>query len=225
MKILCTNGVKSVLLDVIPAFERSSATKLTIVWGPSVAIAKNIMDGADGDVAILTADAIDDLVARERVLAGSRFDLARSGIGLAVRRGARKPDIASPQSLRQALLAAKSIAVSRLGQSGIYFPSVLERLGIAEQTKPKLVVPESGTPIGEIVARGEAEIGVQQISELMPVPGIEIVGPLPAPLQKITIFSGGVLATAKDTPGAKALAQFVMEASRPLLQGKGLDPP
>ena len=225
MKVLCTNGVKSVMLDVIPAFERSSGKKLSIAWGPTVTIARDILDGADGDVAVLTVDAIDDLVTQDRVLAGSRVDLARSGIGLAVRRGARKPDISSPDLLRHALLAAKSIALSRSGQSGIYFPTVLERLGISEQARSKLIVPETGTPIGEIVARGEAEIGVQQISELLPVPGIEIVGPLPAPLQKITIFSAGVLRTAKQPSSAKALVEFIAQAARPLLQAKGLDPP
>src|ERR1700724_2476762 len=130
MKILCTNGLKSVMLDLAPALERRHAIPLTTPWGSTVGLAKDIADGADGDLAILTAEAIDDLIARGKAVAGSRVDLARSGIGLAVRQGASKPDIGSPQTLRAALLAAKSVAHSRTGQSGIYFPSVLERLGI-----------------------------------------------------------------------------------------------
>jgi molybdate transport system substrate-binding protein len=225
MKILCTNGLKSVLLELAPAFERKSAMQLTITWGSTLGLAKDIEGGAGADLAVLTAEAIDALIDRGRVVAGSRIDLARSGIGLAVRQGASKPDIGSPEALRSALLAASSVAHSKTGQSGIYFPTVLERLGIAEQMKGKLVVPETGTPIGEIVALGEADIGVQQISELLPVAGIEIVGALPAPLQKITTFSLGVLAAADDPRAAQALVEFIATASRPLLAAKGLEPP
>jgi molybdate transport system substrate-binding protein len=225
MKILCTNGLKSVMLDLMPALERRSAMRLTMVWGATVGLAKDIADGAGGDLAVLTAEAVDDLIGRGKVVAGSRVDLARSGIGLAVRQGASKPDIGSPQTLRAALLAAKSVAHSRTGQSGIYFPSVLERLGIGEEMKPKLVVPDTGIPIGEIVAKGEAEIGIQQISELLPVAGIEILGPLPAPLQKITTFSAGVLATTGDPEAANALVGFIAAASRALLAAKGLEAP
>jgi molybdate transport system substrate-binding protein len=225
MKILCTNGLKSVMLALVPRLERESEMRLAITWGSTVGLAQDIEAGAGGDLAILTAEAIDSLIDRGRVAAGSRVDLARSGIGLAVRQGASKPDIGSPEALRAALLGARSVAHSKTGQSGIYFPSVLERLGIAGQMKPKLVVPETGIPIGEIVATGEAEIGIQQISELLPVAGIEIVGPLPAPLQKITTFSAGVLATANDPRAAKALVEFVAAASRPLLEAKGLEPP
>jgi molybdate transport system substrate-binding protein len=213
------------MLDLEPALARSSATRVALTWGSTVGLAKEILHGSDGDLAVLTAEAVDDLIARGKALAGSRVDLARSGIGVAVRAGAKKPDIGSPQALRGALLAAKSVAHSKTGQSGIYFLTVLERLGIAEQMKPKMVVPEGGVPIGELVAKGEAEIGIQQISELLPVPGIEIVGPLPGPLQKITIFSAGVLASAKDRSAAEAMAQFIATESRALLQARGLNPP
>ena len=158
------------------------------------------------------------------MVAGSRVDLARSGIGIAVRKGARKPDIGTPDALKQALLAAKSVAHSKTGMSGIYFPTVLARLGIADAMKSKIVMPEPGTPVGEVVAKGEAEIGVQQISELLPVAGVEIVGPLPAELQRITTFSAGLLAGAKDPDTAKALVKYVAAESPPLLKGKGLEP-
>jgi molybdate transport system substrate-binding protein len=225
MEILCTNGLKSVLTELAPALERESRGSVALIWGSTVGLVKDIAGGAGGDVAVLTREAIDELVGQGKVAAGSRIDLARSGIGLAVRKGARKPDIGSPDALRRALLEAKSIAHSKTGQSGIYFPTVLERLGISAEVHPKLVVPEGGTPIGDVVAGGGAEIGIQQISELMPVPGIDIVGPLPAPLQKITIFSAGVLSTAKDLKRAKALVDFISAASRPLLAAKGLEAP
>ena len=224
MKVLCTNGVKSVMLDLVPAFERTSGTKLVITWGSANGLLKELETGADGDLAILTAEAIDGLIAQGKVVAGSRVDLASSGIGVAVRKGAKKPDISSPDALKSALLAAKSVAHSKTGMSGIYFPTVLARLGIADEMKSRIVMPEPGTPVGELIAKGDAEIGVQQISELLPVAGIEIVGPLPEALQKITTFSAGVLVAAKEPDAARALVKFVARASRPLLKDKGLEP-
>ena len=225
MKILCSNGVKSVMLEILPACERKSATKIDTVWGSTMGLQQDIAAGADGDLAVLTAQVIDDLIRGGKAAAGSRVDLARSGIGVAVRKGAAKPDIASPEALKRALLAARSISHSKTGQSGIYFPTVLAKLGISDAMQSKLVVPQGGTPIGEVVAGGEAEIGIQQISELLPVAGIEIVGPLPDPLQKITVFSAGVLASAQDPAGAKDLLAFIAQAFRPLLQAKGLEAP
>jgi molybdate transport system substrate-binding protein len=224
MKVLCTNGLKTVMLDLAPAFERTSGTKLAITWGSAAGLVKELEAGAAADLVILTAEAIDDLIKRGKVVAGSRVDLARSGIGIAVRKGASKPDIGSPDALKQTLLAAKSVAHSKTGMSGIYFPTVLARLGITDAMQSKIVMPEPGTPVGDVVAKGEAEIGVQQISELLPVAGIEIVGPLPDALQKITIFSAGVLVAAKEPDAARALVKFVASASRPLLQEKGLEP-
>jgi molybdate transport system substrate-binding protein len=224
MKVLCTNGVKSVMLDLVPAFERAHATKVAIAWGSTKTLLDDLEAGADGDLAVLTDDAIDDLIVRGKVVSGTRIDLARSGIGVAVRKGADKPDIGSPEALKHALLAARSVSHSKTGLSGLYFPTVLVRLGIADAVRPKIVLPDPGTPVGEIVARGEAEIGIQQISELLPVAGIDIVGPLPPVLQRITTFSAGVLAAAQEPETAKALAHFVATQSKPLLQQKGLEP-
>jgi molybdate transport system substrate-binding protein len=224
MKVLCTNGLKTVMLDLAPAFERTSGTKLTITWGSAAGLVKELEAGAAADLVILTAEAIDDLIKRDKVVAGSRVDLARSGIGIAVRKGANKPDIGSPDALKQTLLAAKSVAHSKTGMSGIYFPTVLARLGITDAMKSKIVMPEPGTPVGDVVAKGEAEIGVQQISELLPVAGVDVVGPLPASLQKITTFSAGIPSAAKEPDAAKALVTFVAKEARPLLGPKGLEP-
>jgi molybdate transport system substrate-binding protein len=172
----------------------------------------------------LTAEVIDELAGSGEAVAGIRVDLARSGVGIAVRKGAAKPDISTPEALKRALLAARSIAHSKTGMSGLYFPTVLERLGIQDALQGKIVIPDGGF-IGELVAKGDAELGVQQISELLPVEGVEIVGPLPDPLQKITVFSAGVMAAALDRRAAKELVEFIAAASRPLLASKGLEPP
>jgi molybdate transport system substrate-binding protein len=212
------------MLELAPQFEGAIGTKPVMTWGSAAGLVKELDSGAAADLVVLTAEAIDDLIGRGKVVAGSRVDLARSGIGIAVRKGARKPDIATPDALKQALLAAKSVAHSKTGMSGIYFPTVLARLGITDAMKSKIVMPEPGTPVGEVIASGGAELGVQQISELLPVAGIEIVGPLPTTLQKITIFSAGILAAAKDPNAARALVKFVAERSPPLLAAKGLEP-
>jgi molybdate transport system substrate-binding protein len=224
MEVLCTNGVKSVMLDLIPAFERERGVKIAVSWGSTQALLKDLQSGARGDLAVLTDEAIDALMEHGKVNAGSRVDLARSGIGVAVRKGAKRPDIASPEALKRALLAAKAVAHSKTGLSGIYFPTVLARLGIADEMKGKIVIPDAGTPVGELVAKGDAELGIQQISELLPVAGVEIVGPLPQPLQKITTFSGGVLTAAKEPSLATALLKFVAAQSPRLLKEKGLEP-
>jgi molybdate transport system substrate-binding protein len=224
MEALCTNGVKSVMLDLIPAFERERGVKIAVTWGSTQALLKDLESGARGDLAVLTDEAIDALMEYGKVNAGSRIDLARSGIGVAVRKGAKRPDIASPEAFKRALLAAKAVAHSKTGLSGIYFPTVLARLGIADEMKGKIVIPDAGTPVGELVAKGDAELGIQQISELLPVAGVEIVGPLPQPLQKITTFSGGVLTAAKEPSLATALLKFVAAQSPRLLKEKGLEP-
>jgi len=142
-----------------------------------------------------------------------------------VRQGAAKPGIGSPEALKKALLAARSISYSKTGISGVYFPTVLERLGIAEAVKPKIVIPAAGVPVGEVVAKGDADIGVQQISELLPVSGIEIVGPLPAELQKLTVFSAGLFAGAKEPQVANALITMLTSAAaKPLYRRKGMEP-
>lgn len=224
MKVLCTNGMKSVLVDLLPEFERGTGTKVAVTWGSANGLMKELEESAGGDLAVLTAQAVDELIARGKAVAESRIDLACSGIGIAVRKGARKPDIASPDALKHALMAAKSVAHSKTGMSGIYFPTVLARLGIAEAMQRKIVIPDPGTPVGEVVARADAELGVQQISELLPVAGVEVVGPLPEPLQKITTFTAAVLAGAKERDAAKSLLEFIAARARPLLAGKGLEP-
>ena len=224
MKGLFSNGVKAVVLDLLPEFERANGATPAITWASTNMLMDEIRKGAAGDLAILTDEAIDDLIRQGKMVAGSRVDLVRSAIGVAVRQGAPTPDIGSAAALKQALLSARTISYSKTGISGVYFPTVLERLGIAAQVASKILIPPSGVPVGEVVAKGDAELGVQQISELLPVAGVEVVGPLPAELQKVTIFSAGVLAAAHEGAAARAFLSFVAEHSRPLLKSKGLEP-
>jgi molybdate transport system substrate-binding protein len=229
MKGLFSNGVKAVVLDLLPEFERANGVTpvitCSITWASTNMLMDEIRKGATGDLAILTDEAIDELIRQGKMVAGSRVDLARSAIGIAVRERAPKPDIGSADALKQTLLSARTISYSKTGISGVYFPTVLERLGIAEQVAAKVLIPPSGVPVGEVVAKGDAEIGVQQISELLPVPGIEIVGPLPVELQKVTVFSAGLFTGASEPQVANALVTLLTSAAaRPIYQRKGLEP-
>jgi len=225
MKGLFSNGVKAVVIDLLPEFERANGVTPVITWASTNMLMDEIRKGATGDLAILTDEAIDGLIRQGKMVAGSRVDLVRSAIGIAVRQGAPKPDIGSAAALKQTLLSARAISYSKTGISGVYFPTVLERLGVAEQVAAKVLIPPSGVPVGEVVAKGEADIGVQQISELLPVPGIEIVGPLPAEVQKVTVFSAGMFVGATDLQAAKALiALLTSVAARPVYQRKGMEP-
>jgi len=177
--------------------------------------------GEKVDLVILSADSLDELI--KAGIIASRTDLARSGVGMAVRAGAPKPDISSAEALRRAVLAAKSVVYST-GPSGIYLAGLFRRMGIEDQVKPKLKQVQ-GEPAGASVARGEAEIGFQQMSELLPVPGIDIVGPLPPDVQKITTFSVGLHARANEPDAANALVQFLTAPeAAPVIQKKGMEP-
>jgi molybdate transport system substrate-binding protein len=224
MKGLFSNGVKAVVLDLLPEFERANGTTPAITWGSTATLMGEISKGASGDLAILSDEAIDDLIRQGRIVSGSRVDLARSAIGIAVRQGAPKPDIGSAAALKNALVSARTISYSKTGISGVYFRTVLERLGIVTQVGAKTLIPTPGVLVGDLVAKGDAEIGVQQISELLPVPGIEIVGPLPAELQKLTVFSAGFFTGASELQAAKALvALLTSPAARPLYAKKGME--
>jgi len=173
------------------------------------------------DLVILSAASLDDLI--KAGIVGKRVDLAKSGIGVAVRSGAPKPDISSGEALKRAVLAAKSVVYST-GPSGIYLAGLFERMGIAAQVKSKLKQVQ-GEPAGLSIARGESEIGFQQMSELLPVPGIDIVGPLPPDVQQITTFSAGFHARAAQPQAAQALVEFfTAPAAAPVIRKKGMEP-
>jgi molybdate transport system substrate-binding protein len=223
MKLLCTNGLRTVMNEVAPAFERVTGTKLDIGFGSTNKVLDRLRAGEICDLVILSAEAIDGLIAEGKVVAGSHTDLARSAIGVAMRNGATAPDISTVAVLKDALLGARAVAYSKTGVSGIYMAALLKQLGIADTVVPKAVIPDTGT-VGEAVARGEAELAVQQISELMEVPGITVVGPLPAAVQKITVMSAGIFRGAANPKAARTLVEMLTSSAvRPLYAKKGLE--
>jgi molybdate transport system substrate-binding protein len=229
VKVMISGGLTAAYKALIPEYEHASGNTVVTAFGPSMGTTQNAIPvrlerGEPVDVLILVGYALDDLIKKGKAVGDSKVDLVRSPIAIAVRAGAPKPDIGSVDALKRALLAAKSVAYSD-SASGVYVSTELfSKLGIAEEMKGKAkMIP--ATPVGEIVAQGDAEIGFQQMSELMPVPGIDIVGPLPAEVQKITIFSAGVSATAKEPDAAKSLIKFLNSAqAAPVLVKSGLEP-
>ena len=223
IRVMLSAAFKPAYLELVPDFERASAHEVISLWVPSVQIMKRLRQGEIVDVVILSAPAIEDLIGRGVLLSGSRVDLATSGIGVAVRAGAARPDVSSGEALKAAVLAARSIVYST-GPSGLYLARLFERMGIAAALRSK-VIQVQGEPAGAVVASGEAQIGFQQMSELLPISGIDIVGPLPADVQEITLFSAGVHAAAKAPETARALLRFfTAPAAAPVMAKWGLQP-
>ena len=221
IRVFSTIGIRTVLEELALGFELAHGCTIARVYDSSVAAMQRIAAGESGDVAVFTAAAIDDLIAQGKMLA--RTDLARSFVGIAVRRGAPRPDISTPDMFKAAMLVAKSVAHSRTGASGLYFVSLMERLGIANVIKPKAVVIDG--IVGKLAASGEAEIAVQQISELMQAEGIDIVGPLPDELQSVTVFSAGAFTASAQPELAKALiADLASPKHAALIRRKGMEP-
>ncbi len=211
--VMTSGGFTAALNELGPRYERETGDKLVIAYGASMgatptAIPARLGRGEPADVVILARVALDGLVRDGKVAKGTETDLVRSLIGLAVKEGTPVPDISTVDGLKRALLAAKSIAYSD-SASGVYIQNeMLDNLGIAAQVKPKAtMIP--GTPVGLNVARGEMEIGFQQISELLPVKGIRIVGPIPAPAQRVTLFSAGIAVLAKEQAAARRLIEYL----------------
>jgi molybdate transport system substrate-binding protein len=225
LKVLSSNGTSAIVRAIGAEFARRTGTTITTRIDVAVLLQKDIEAGESFDVAVLTREVIDRLAAKAAIDAATRTDVARSGIGVAVRAGARKPDIGTVDAFRQTFLDAKSVAYTTVGGSGIHFVKMLERLGIADAVRAKAKTQPGGT-VGELVARGEAELAVQQVSELLPVEGIELVGPFPPELQLITLFSAGMSPRAKYPDAAEALLRFFAEpAARDVIKAKGMDPP
>ena len=223
-KVLSSNAIKQAYLELVPQFERATEHKVATTWAGTAGIMSRMERGEVTDLVIMSSTGIDNLIKQGKLVAGSRVDLVRSGIGIAVRAGTPKPDISSTDALKHALLAAKSVAYST-GPSGVYLEGMFQRLGIADAIKAKSRIPPSGNPVGEVIARGEAEIGFQQISELLPIGGIDYVGPLPADVQHVTVFSAGLFAGAKEPDAAKALIKFLTApAAVPVIRKSGMEP-
>lgn len=227
LKVLTTGAMKAVVVALAPAFERAGHT-LQIDNDTAGALVKRIEGGEPFDVAVITPRAIDDLVAKGRILPGTRTDLARVGVGVVVKDGRPKPDISSVDAFKRALLAAGSIAYidpASGGSSGIYLVGLFERLGIADAIGPKAKLKRGGY-VADLVASGEAELGLHQISEILPVKGVTLVGPLPADIQNFTVYAAGIGAAARDRTAATAFVGLLSgpEAAA-VLREKGMEPP
>jgi len=224
IQLFVSNSLRGVLGELLPQFEHSSGHSVSISYDPAKVMMERIARGETADLAILGGSAIADLVREGKVTAGSKRTIASCGIGVAVLAGAAKPDIGSLDAFKNALIAARSIAWTQEGASGIYFSKLIERLGIAEAVKAKAVRRPGGL-IGEIVAARKAELAVQQIPELMAVPGIELVGPLPEAIQMTTVSAAGIFASAREPAAAQALLDFLTSpASARVFKARGLEP-
>jgi len=221
IKVMAWAAFKEAYLERVPQFERASGNKVVTLWVPSVQMMNRLKGGETVDLVILSAASLDEL--KQAGIVARRFDLVKSGVGVAVRAGAPRPDISSGDAVKRAVLAAKGIAYST-GPSGIYLAGLFKRMGIADAIKDKVKVVQ-GEPAGAIAARGEAELAFQQVSELLPVPGIDLVGPLPPDIQETTVFAAGLHARAPQPEAAQALVRFfTAPAAAPVIRQKGMEP-
>lgn len=228
IKVMCTQALTEAMHDLVPGFERELGQRVVASYGTTGAIVGRIKGGEAFDVVIVTATALGDLAALGRVAPESRVDVARVGLGLAVRDGAPKPDLSSVAALKRALIDAASIAYADPasgGASGIVFAGIVDLLGLTAALAPKARLVPADDTVSAVIARGEAELGVQMVSELVLVPGVDFVGRLPAELQTPTVFAGALAADAARPDAARA---FLMLLSSPkaasVLRAKGLDP-
>jgi len=223
--LLSSNGVREAVGELIPQFEKATGHRVQVVWDGTLNIKKRIGSGEVADLVVMPAEDIDALSASGELTPGSRVDLAKSIIGVAVRQGLAKPDVSNSESLRRALLAAKSIVISS-GPSGVHLLDLWKKQGILETLQPKLKQLPSGQGVGDAMARGEGELGFQQVSELLHASGITFVGPLPADIQKTTVFAGGVPKAAKDAAVAREFLTFVRSPrNAAVLKKAGLELP
>ncbi|HEY2136719.1 MAG TPA: molybdate ABC transporter substrate-binding protein [Xanthobacteraceae bacterium] len=227
IKVLTAGAFKQVVVGMAPEFEKATGNKLIIENDTVGALAKRIEGGEAFDVTFLSPGAVDDLIHKGKVADGSRVNIARVGVGVMVKEGAPKPDIGTVDAFRSAVLAAKSVAYinpASGGSSGIYVEKLFTQLGIADQVKPKAKLKDGGH-VADLIASGEAELGIHQISEIIPVKGVTLVGPLPKEIQSYTTYAAGISTSAKQAEGAKALVKFLTgPRTGEFLKSTGMEP-
>ena len=224
IKVLSTQATEEAYRELVPQFEKASGHKVTTIFTGTLDANRRLAAGETYDLLIMSAPSIDEQIKAGRVVPGSRVDLAKSGVGVGVKAGAPKPDFSSAEALKKTLIAAKTVGYSQ-GPSGVYLLTLFEKMGIADQVKAKAKVVTPGVPVATVIRSGEAEIGFQQISELIHEKGIDYLGPLPADIQRITTFSGGIHTAAKEQAAAKALQSFLTSPDRVQdLKKHGLQP-
>jgi molybdate transport system substrate-binding protein len=224
LRVLSTLALKGAINSLAGRFEAESGVRIDADFAPTLALLERLRGGEDADVVILTKEALGDLAARGSVVADRCVDLARSFVGIAVKQGADHPDIATEPALRATLLGARSVAYSRIGASGILFAQLIERLGIASEINARANIIPSGFTAERLVS-GEADLAVQQISELKLVSGIEVAGPIPHHLQTPAVFSAGPLAASKRVEQSDRLLKYLASPEvAPVLRESGLEP-
>ncbi|MCU1343588.1 MAG: molybdate transporter, periplasmic molybdate-binding protein [Candidatus Acidoferrum typicum] len=223
--VVVSDGMKPSVEELVPQMEHTIGRKLTVQYNSSKNIREKIQSGEPFDVAILTTDIIDDLIKQGKIAAGSRTEIARTGMGVGVRAGAVKPDVSTPDALKRALVNAKSISFNPSGASAPHIYNIFEHLGIADSMKPKLMLdPEAGRPQMN-VADGKADLVITLIPEIKFFKGVELAGPIPADLQSYISFGAGVASNAKNADTSKALIKFITSpAAAPVLKSKALEP-
>ena len=222
--VICTMSCKEALIELVPVFERASGHAVDVTYGSGPELAKKISGGLQADIFVGPEEFSGPLIQEGRLTGASRTAFAHSGAAFAVKEGAPRPDISTPQKLKEALLAAKAVCYSR-GASGIHFEQACEKLGIAAAVAAKLVKPRPGEMVGPVVVRGEADIGVQQPAELLPVKGITIIGPLPPELRQTIVYGATVFTGSTQREANKAFVDFMRsDAARKVLHHTGLDP-
>jgi molybdate transport system substrate-binding protein len=223
IKVWTARAIATVLAEVGPQFERTTGYKLAISSDLPGAFARRANAGEPFDILISGSAPVDEWIKEGKIIAGTRADIARSGIGVEVRAGARKPDVSSVEAFKRALLEANSIAYLKVG-SGVYLAGMLERLGIAEAIKSKVTRPESDI-VSELVAKGEVELGMVVITQILTTPGVELVGPLPPEIQSYITFTAGISANSKAPEAAGRLIKFLTgPAATPVIKAQGMEP-
>jgi molybdate transport system substrate-binding protein len=223
VRVLSTLALRGALVQLAGQYQAATGVTLDADYAPTVGLLKRLREGEKADVLVLTREGLDELVTEGAVVASSRIDLARSYVGLAVKAGDPHPDISTEQALIAVLLTARSVAYSRIGASGIYFAELIQRLGIAAEINAKATITAGFT--AERLITGDADLAVQQLSELKQVAGVELVGPIPLGLQTAAIFTGGRMASSENAAEADALLKYLASPEvAPVLRESGLEP-
>jgi molybdate transport system substrate-binding protein len=227
LKLLTAGAFRATVIALIPEYEKASGNKVSVENDTVGALMKRIEAGESFDVVVMTPETVDKLTGEGKVISGSRANLARVGVGVMVKAGANKPDISTVEAFKKALLDAKSVSFidpASGGSSGIYMEKLIERLGLSDQVKPKEKLKQGGN-VSDYVESGEAELGIQQISEILPHPGVALVGPLPKDVQNYTVYAAGIGTGTQNGDAAKALiASLVGPSAQALFKSKGMEP-
>ena len=224
IKVIAANALKEGYAELVASFEKASGHKVNTTWSGTVNATKRVSDGEVYDLVIIGSSNIDQLIAARKLAAGSRADFAKSGVGIAIRAGLSKPDVSTSDAVKAVLLAAKSIAYSA-GPSGAYAEQLIKKMGIAEQVAAKIKQPSSGAEVASMLARGDADLGLAQVSEFLNVPGLIDLGPLPASIQNFTIYAIGLHAAAPSADAAKALVEHLKAPeAAPAIRKMGMEP-